>query len=147
MSKFIKPHMQQQARLIWSNLEGDAKQEIKLLSARDKGDPRVILDTLKGAFQDTLSANIITGRFYTNAMGRARRRDPEICANPDKALRDQFIEGIRDRESKLELLRRVRVQPDITFCGIKDEALALAEESSRVRSMLLLVSERGSHNA
>ncbi|CAH1242381.1 Hypp6639 [Branchiostoma lanceolatum] len=68
-------------------------------------------------------------------MSRARRKDPQICANPTKVPRDQFIEGLRNRETKLELLRRVRMQPDIRFGEIKDEALALSEESNRVQSV------------
>eukprot|EP00058_Branchiostoma_floridae_P021999 XP_002607489.1 hypothetical protein BRAFLDRAFT_69921 [Branchiostoma floridae] len=68
-------------------------------------------------------------------MRRARRQDAQICTDPDKALRDQFVEGLRDKDITLELLRPVRRQETFTFAEVKEEALALVEANTRVRGV------------
>ncbi|XP_035661756.1 uncharacterized protein LOC118406007 [Branchiostoma floridae] len=92
------------------------------------------------------------GRFYSQRQGpdetvrayavqlrtlmrRARRQDPQICADPDKALRDQFVEGLKDKDVRLELLRRVRRHETLTFAEVKEEALELVEANTRVRGV------------
>ncbi|XP_066300903.1 uncharacterized protein [Branchiostoma lanceolatum] len=63
-------------------------------------------------------------------------RPPDLCKS-DQSAKGSVHRGTQNPRyyTMLELLRRVRMQPDIRFGEIKDEALALSEESNRVQSV------------
>ncbi|KAI8487155.1 hypothetical protein Bbelb_349530 [Branchiostoma belcheri] len=140
----------QQGHLICQHLTGEALEEVKELHSEERDDIKLVSDTLKRAFRDTVPAHIVMGRFNTRRQGedesvclyaldlrrllrRAHRQDPTCCLNPGKTLRDQFVEGLFDASLKLDLLRLIRQNPNCNFYDVTDKALAVAEAAGRTK--------------
>ncbi|KAI8490639.1 hypothetical protein Bbelb_319070 [Branchiostoma belcheri] len=59
----------QHGHLICQHLTGEALEEVKALHSEERDDIKLVLDTLKRAFRETLPAHIVMGRFYTLRQG------------------------------------------------------------------------------
>lgn len=56
-------------------------------------------------------------------LNSALQQSPNAVADPRLALRDQFIEGLRDSTLRRELHRLVREEPDSNLFDVRDEAM------------------------
>ncbi|XP_078583807.1 uncharacterized protein LOC144866317 [Branchiostoma floridae x Branchiostoma japonicum] len=141
----------QQAHAIWRHLEGDARREIAVLPPRDREDIHSIEVALREAFRDTTPSAVMRSNLFARRQERDEnirtfslelqdllrkilRRDPESIAEPDKVLRDQFIEGLRDVALRPALRQLIRRDPNLTFQDVRREALEMAEADGVVRS-------------
>lgn len=56
-------------------------------------------------------------------LNSALQQSPRAVADPPLALRDQFIEGVRDSTLRRELRRLIREKPESSLFDVRDEAL------------------------
>lgn len=61
-------------------------------------------------------------------QNRIVSRFPNTIVNPDRALRDRFVAGIRNSAIQMELRRGIRKKNSMTFEEVKQEGIHLEEE-------------------
>ena len=138
----------EQADFIKSHLEGPAKEETKIYSAKDRDDPDRLMQILLHAFGEKRSLPQLLKLFYERKqkdgetlrafshglrelLGRATKVDPKAVVDQDKTLRDQFAGNVRDTLLRKELKRFTREHPEITFLDVREEALRWSEEEDK----------------
>lgn len=136
---------QERADFIYSFLEGAAKEEIKYRSNGIRQNPSRIVKVLQDAFggKDNitkLQKNFLDRvqrqgeslREYSYALmdliRKVIRKDDSLIPNKDKSLCDQFSQNVQDVMLRKHLKRLVRSDPDITFLGLREEAIMWSEE-------------------
>ena len=136
---------QERADLIYSNLEGSAKDELKYRSHIVRQSPEQILEILQDAFgvKDNitkLQKNFLdraqkpneTLREYSyvlmDLMSKITKRDSAWIPNREKTLSDQFSQNVRDTMLRKHLKQIVRIRPDIPFLDLREEAIMWSEE-------------------
>ncbi|ESP03488.1 hypothetical protein LOTGIDRAFT_171426 [Lottia gigantea] len=103
-----------EARFIYSHLEGDAKEEVKLRKA--KGNASLIYDAIRSAFSETHSTSHLLKLFYE----RTQKKDE-----------NHFADGLYDAHLRKELKRQIRDNPSLSFIDIRKFALDWTEEESK----------------
>lgn len=129
---------QDQYDFVMSLLRGTALEEVRLRSATDDGVDD-LFEYLREAFRDRRSTPQLLHSFYSRkqlegenirdfshalsqALSLVLKCSPDAIANERVALRDQFVEGIRDPSLRRELLKFVRDHPRCTMIEVRDEA-------------------------
>ncbi|XP_051952855.1 uncharacterized protein LOC127622804 [Xyrauchen texanus] len=138
---------QDQYDFVMSLLRGTALEEVRLRSVTDDGVDD-LFEYLREAFRDRRSTPQLLHSFYSRrqlegenirdfshalsqALGLVSKCSPNAIANERVALRDQFVEGVRDPSLRRELLKFVRDHPRCTMIEVRDEArLWFVEEPS-----------------
>ena len=143
---------QQQADFVISNLEGNAKKEIKLRQIGN--DAEAIFIVLSSVFGDgvlSVSANHLQKQFFLRQQNanetlreysyelkrlfdRIKLKSPEVSNSENKTLCDQFAENVRDFSLKKELKRVLRDNPDINFIELREKAVRWSDEDLPAKS-------------
>ncbi|KAM4552582.1 uncharacterized protein PAE49_013083 [Odontesthes bonariensis] len=134
-----------QVDFILSLLRGSALEEVKLCMRGWDWQPGDVYTCLREAFREKRSTPQLLHAFYarrqldgedlrdySHALSRllntALQQSPDAVADAQLALRDQFIEGVRDSALRRELRRLVREKPRSTLFDVREEAIMWALE-------------------
>lgn len=141
----------EQANFILSYLEGPAKEEMKLFAKSDLKEPEKIFDRLRESFGEKRSVPQLlkafydrrqkegeTLRSYSHALRdlqtKIQKKSQSKSSNDDHALRDHFIDNVRDPLLHKEMKKFVRTHPEISFLDAREEAIRWAEEDEKISS-------------
>lgn len=134
-----------QVDFIVSLLRGPALEEVKLCMRGQVWQPRDFFTCLRGAFREKRSTPQLLHAFYarrqldgedlrdyshalSQLLNSALQQSPDVIADAQLALRDQFIEGVRDSALRRELRKLVREKPGSSLFDIREEAIMWALE-------------------
>lgn len=129
-----------QVDFILSHLRGSALDEIRLCMGGEIKQPQELFSYLRGAFRERRTTPQLLHAFYSRRqsdgedfrdfshalsqlLNAALQQSSHVVSDPQLALRDQFIEGVRDSTLRRELRRFVRERPHCTLFDIRDEAM------------------------
>lgn len=129
-----------QVDFILSHLRGSALDEIRLCMGGEIKQPQELFSYLRGAFREKRTTPQLLHAFYSRRqsdgedfrdfshalsqlLNAALQQSCHVVSDPQLALRDQFIEGVRDSTLRRELRRFVRERPHCTLFDIRDEAM------------------------
>lgn len=101
----------------------------------DSKSPRDIFEYLRAAFQEKHSVSQLLQTFYSRKqlegedirayshalsqiLNSIQKYSPNTMANESMAIRDQFIEGIRDPSLRRDLRKLVRDKPESTLIEV-----------------------------
>ncbi|XP_026104542.1 uncharacterized protein LOC113076090 [Carassius auratus] len=128
-----------QADFVLSLLKGAAVEEVRL---KQGGQPPRTEDILylRAAFREKHSPAQLLQlegedlRTYSHALSQilntVLKQSSNAIANANVALRDQFIEGVKDVALRRELRKLVRDKPQSTLVEVRDEALMWSLEDT-----------------
>ena len=136
---------QQQVDFIMSNLDGPAKEEIRLLDSDVRKNPELVFTALQEEFGERRSLTQLLRLFYerhqreneslrgyshalSDIIGHICRKNGDAIPSKDQALRDQFSENVRDPVLPKELKKLIRQDPAISFLQLREEAFQWAED-------------------
>ncbi|KAI7789366.1 rap guanine nucleotide exchange factor 6-like [Triplophysa rosa] len=125
---------------ILSHLRGSALDEVKLCMGGENKLPHDLFTYLRAAFREKRTTSQLLHAFYARKqwdgedfrdyshalsvmLHSAIQQSPNIVPNIQLALRDQFIEGVRDSALRRELRKVVRERPSVTLFDVREEAL------------------------
>ena len=140
MFKMCRVHENVQLDLIINCLEGEAKRQILILDDRERNSPDQIFVVLKELYGDQMSASVLrplcfdckqepneTVSEFTlrlqELFQKLKNSDRDDHGNINQLMRDQFLEGLRDRMLRRELRTIVLVDPELSFARVKTEAM------------------------
>lgn len=131
---------EEQVDFILSLLKGSALEEVKLCMGGQPKQPSDLFSYLRGAFREKRTTPQLLHAFYarrqaegedlrnyshalSQLLNSALQQSPNAVPDAQLALRDQFIEGVRDSALRRELRRLVREKPDSSLFDVRDEAM------------------------
>lgn len=132
---------------IMSHLEGPAKEEVRMYSKKERSSPDFLLEVLTQAFGEKCSSSQLLKLFYerkqkenetlraysyslNELLKSATKADPKAVPDPEKTLRDQFADNVRDPFLRKELKKFIR-ERNPPFLDLREEALRWSEEEER----------------
>ena len=138
----------EQVDFIYSNLTGNAKEEIKYRRYVERQSPETILRILRETFGERDGITILQRNFYErkqheretlreysyalmDLMKKVLKKDSGVVANPELTLCEQFAQNVLDSSLRKELKRLVRQNPHYEFFEFRDEAIAYWEDEER----------------
>ena len=138
-------HSEEQVDFILSLLKGSALEEVKLCMRGQVKQPSDLFSCLRGAFREKRSTPQLLHAFYarrqldgedlreyshalSQLLNSALQQSPNAVTDTQQALRDQFIEGVRDSALRRELRRLIREKPDSSLFDVREEAIMWALE-------------------
>lgn len=130
---------------ILSLLRGSALEEIRLCMDGEPKDPSELFTCLREAYAEKRSMAQLLQAFYgrqqregenfqeySHALSQilrlALKQRPNAVSDAKAAVRDQFIEGVRDSSLRRELRKMVRDDPQTTLLDVREEAIAWSLE-------------------
>ena len=136
---------QERADYIYSHLEGSAREEIKYRSHHVRQSPEQILHILQDMFGDRNNITILQRNFFERKqmeteslrefsyallklLNKVTNRDEALIPNRNRTLCDQFAQHVADPILRKELKRVIRINPDIDFLDLRQEAILWSEE-------------------
>lgn len=135
----------QKVDLIYTHLEGQAKEEIKF-RADIRHDPEAILECLRSAFGNPESIITLQQRFFERQQRESEtireysyvlvelyqtviKKDNTVFPDKEKTLCERFVNGLHDKYMRKEAKRLFRRKFDkIDFYHLRDEMILLSEE-------------------
>lgn len=129
-----------QVDFILSHLRGSALDEVKLCMGGETKQPSDLFSYLRGAFREKRTTPQLLHAFYarrqlegedfrdfshalSQLLNSALQQSHYAVSDSQLALRDQFIEGIRDATLRRELRKLVREKPQSTLFDVREEAM------------------------
>ncbi|XP_065132536.1 uncharacterized protein [Paramisgurnus dabryanus] len=129
-----------QLDFVLSLLRGAALEEVRLRMGNESDETCDLFEYLRAAFREKRSISQLLQTFYSrkqregediraysHALSQIQnsilKQSPNAMTNTSSAIRDQFIEGIRDAGLRRELRKLVRDKPESTLIDVRDEAL------------------------
>lgn len=137
---------------VMSLLKGAALEEMRFRSSSGSKQVSDLFKYLREAFRDKRCTAQLLHDFYNRRqkdgedileyshalcqiLRAVLKQDPNALANEKRALRDQFIEGLRDPVLKRELRKFAREKPDSTMIDVREEAsLWSIEEAGHLKT-------------
>jgi hypothetical protein len=133
----------QKVDLIYSHLEGQAKDEIKFRTDI-RQDPEAMLECLRSAFGNPETVTILQQKFFERHQKNSEsirqysyalqelfqniiRKDRHLFPNKDLTLCEKFVSGLCDSFLRKEAKRLLRKNPT-DFYTFRDEIITLSEE-------------------
>ncbi|XP_016371111.1 uncharacterized protein LOC107710775 [Sinocyclocheilus rhinocerous] len=134
-----------QVDFILSHLRGSALDEVKLCMGGEDAQPRELFAYLRAAFREKRTTPQLLHAFYarkqlegedlreyshalSTMLNAALQQSPNAVQDVQVALRDQFVEGVRDSILRRELRKIVRDRPRVTLFEVREEALLWCAE-------------------
>lgn len=131
---------EEQVDFLLSSLKGSALDEVKLRMGGQPAQLSDLISYLRGAFREKRTTPQLLHAFYSRRqvdgedlrdyshalsqlLNLALQQSPNAVADTQLALRDQFIEGVRDSTLRRELRRLVREKPSSSLFEVRDEAM------------------------
>lgn len=136
---------EEQVDFLLSLLKGSALEEVKLCMGGQTKQLSDLLSYLRGAFREKRTTPQLLHAFYarkqldgedlrdyshalSQLLNSALQLSPDAVADTQIALRDQFIEGVRDSALRRELRRLIREKPESNLFDVREEAIMWALE-------------------
>ena len=133
----------QKVDLIYSHLEGQAKEEVKF-RPDIRQDPYAILDCLRSAFGNPESVTSLQQKFFERNQQDSEtirhysyallelyqnvvRKDSSVFPNKHLTLCEKFDNGLRDSSLRKEAKKLLRIKPT-EFHTFRDEIIVFSEE-------------------
>ena len=124
---------------IMSHLKGPAKEEVRMYSKKERSNPDFLIEVITQAFGEKRSSSQLLKLFYeqkqrengtlrgysyslNELLKSATKADPKPVPDPEKTLRDQFADNVRDPYLWKELKKFIRERQP-TFLDLMEEAL------------------------
>lgn len=139
----------QKVRILIGALSGLPKRQVNVLADDERDRTAKIFSTLDALYLKDVPVSVLRSQFFgcvqkpgqsIQAYGlrlrelyRKLQQRGEDGAPTDTHLRDQFMLGLEDGALVRALKREVRLDPDITFSALQQEALHLEEDSQSTR--------------
>ena len=140
----------EKAIFLLDHLGGEPRSEVKHRPRREKEDPHKIIDILKLLYGSKKPLVVLQQRFYErkqqegeslrqfshalmSLMDAALDNYPDAVPNSQVALRDQFVERVRNGTLRHHLREVVRGKPSMTLIEIREEAIRWGEDSEGER--------------
>lgn len=134
-----------QVDFILSHLKGSALDEVRLCMGREDKSAEDLFSYLRAAFREKRSTSQLLHTFYARKqldgedfrdfshalslmLNATLQQAPHCVPDVQLALRDQFIEGVRDSALRRELRKVVRERPHATLFEVREEALLWCSE-------------------
>lgn len=134
-----------QVDFILSHLRGSALDEVKLCVGEEDARSLELFAYLRNAFREKRTTPQLLHAFYARRqlegedlreyshtlatmLNAALRQAANAVPDAQLALRDQFVEGIRDSILRRELRKLVRDRPRVTLFEVREEALLWCTE-------------------
>ncbi|XP_062621617.1 uncharacterized protein LOC134283177 [Saccostrea cucullata] len=134
--------------LIYSHLEGEAKDEIKFRSDI-RSAPNEMLECLRKAFGDRESITVLQKNFFGCKQGenesirkysntlldlfqRIIRKDSSVFRHKERTLCEHFSENLRDAHIRREIKKIVRKSEECDFYALREEAILLSAEGVKM---------------
>lgn len=153
-----------QTDFVLSLLKGAALEEVRLRGGDLPQRAGDIFAYLREAFREKRSLAQLLQTFYTRkqlegedlrayshalsqTLCSALKQSPDAVGNVNVALRDQFIEGVRDAALRRELRKLVRDKPQSTLIEVRDEALMWSLEDPKLRASKVVLNRNVSSEA
>ena len=127
---------------VLAHLEGAARQELKHRPDKEKGDAKSILKILLETFGDRLTL----GQLMRQVYNRTQKEDESVAEygyallslstrmegragapDAEKAIKEQFQDGLSDAVLRREVKRLVKEKPQLSFIEIRDWAVEMEE--------------------
>ncbi|XP_073331852.1 uncharacterized protein [Pagrus major] len=141
----------EKAIFLLDHLGGEPRSEIKHRPHREREDPQKIIDILKLLYGGKKPLVVLQQRFYERRQqeGESLRqfshalmslmddvldKNPDAVPNSEVALRDQFVERVRDGTLRHHLREVVRGKPRMSLIDIREEAIRWGEDFERGRN-------------
>ncbi|XP_067381076.1 uncharacterized protein [Channa argus] len=135
----------EQFDFVMSLLRGPALEEVRLRKDDQTEQTSDLFSYLREGFGDRRSSSQLLQNFYSckerdgedirdfshvlsQALSSVMKHYPRSVANGKIALRDQFIEGVRDPVLRRELRKYVRALPDSSLIEVREEAYSWSSE-------------------
>lgn len=129
--------------IILSLLRGSGLEEVRLCG--EPKTPGELFTLLQEAYAEKRSVAQLLQAFYSRhqregedlqefshalsqVLRLALRQSPDAVSHAKTAVRDQFIEGVRDSSLRRELRKMVREKPQSTLLEVREEAIAWSLE-------------------
>lgn len=139
-----------QLDFVLSLLRGAALEEVRLRMDNESNRISDLFEYLRAAFREKRSIPQLLQTFYSRKqlegedirayshalsqiLNSILKQSPNAMVNVSVAIRDQFIEGIRDASLRRELRKLVRDKPESTLIEVRDEALMWSLEDPKPR--------------
>lgn len=133
---------------LYHNLEGVARDEIRLRPSEDWDKPDKVYAILRDVFSEKLTKTQLLQKFFgrrqkeresiqdyshalMSSVDHLLKTHPGSLDNKNQNLRDTFVENLKDGVMRRELRRMIREHPTKTFDEIRDEARRTVEELDR----------------
>ena len=133
------------------HLEGPAKEEVRRYSKKERSNPDFHLEVLTQAFGEKRSSSQLLKLFYerkqkenktlraysyclNELLKRATKADSKAVPDPEKTLRDQLADNVRDPFLRKQLKKFIR-ERNLSFFDLREETLCWSEEERPQRSM------------
>ena len=127
-----------------SHLEGPAKEEVRMYSKKEQSNPDFLLEVLAQAFREKRPSSQLLKMLYerkqkenetlrgysyslNELLNRVTKADPKAVPDPEKTLRGQFADNVRDPFLRKELKKSIRERQP-TFLDLREKALHWSEE-------------------
>lgn len=135
----------EQFDFVMSLLRGSALEEVRLRKDEETDQIGDLFSYLREAFGDKRSASQLLQYFYSckqkegedirdfshalsQALSSVMKQHPGSVANGKLALRDQFVDGVRDPSLRRELRKYVRAHPESSLIEVREEAYLWVSE-------------------
>ncbi|XP_059189929.1 uncharacterized protein LOC131972165 isoform X2 [Centropristis striata] len=135
----------EKAIFLLDHLGGEPRSEIKHRPRREREDPQKIIDILQLLYGGKKPLVVLQQRFYErrqqegeslrqfshalmSLMNAVLDNDPDAVPNSEVALRDQFVERVRDATLRHHLREVVRGKPGMSLIEIREEAIRWGED-------------------
>ena len=143
-------------------MESQAKEEVRLYPKKEREDPDRILDILLQVFGERRSVSQLLRAFYDRKQKEGEsirsyshllhelvmnviQRDSNVFPDSDKALRDHFVETVKDSHLRRILKRSIQQDVSLSFLQVREEAMLWEEEGGGVRAHVNKVSVEDSN--
>lgn len=141
----------EQFDFVMSLLRGSALEEVRLRKDETTDQISDLFSYLRDAFGDKRSASQLLQSFFSckqkesedirefshalsQALSLVLKHYPNSVANEKVALRDQFVEGLRDPSLRREMRKYIRAHPESSLIEVREEAYLWASEEPAVSS-------------
>jgi len=134
-----------QVDFILSLLRGSALEEVKLCKDGEVKEPDEIFTVLREAYREKRSVAQLLQTFYgrhqlegedffeyshilSQILHSVLKQKPDAVSDSKMAVRNQFVEGVKDPTLRRELRKMVRENPESSLFDVRQEAIAWSQE-------------------
>ena len=137
----------EKADFVYLHLEGRARDEIKCRPEKVRSDHELMLAVIRDVFGKRCTVTQCQRQFYNRRQKEGenlrdfsyalmkmiqtiKRLYPEQAKEPDRLLKNQFGESVLDPSLGREMRRMCRLNPEMSFLDVRDEAIVWSEEEA-----------------
>ncbi|MES9880803.1 MAG: zinc finger CCHC domain-containing protein [Sedimenticola sp.] len=141
-------HVEAQIEFLFDHLQGQARDELRVIPESDRKIPARIFDALRALFQDVDTVAQIQQAFYQRSqrqnetlqqyslallklMDKLCKKQREAVGDKELMLRERFIDGVIDGQLKREMRRFSMDHPSIPFHEFRTVVMKWCEDDRK----------------